>query len=406
MCDSNGTEEAVNILVLPSWYPNEVSPLGGIFVQEQAKAYAELNPLDNVIVSKWNDGYCEVTPRKPISLLRALWKSINTKVSDVQIENNFYEFYTPSRIVWSRKLPFGGYNSLYNSFRKTFIRVRKAFGSIDVIHAHVSYPAGYLASRLAKEFNLPLVLTEHMSPFPFDRYLKDGKPIKEISQAFRNANQVIAVSSSLQKKIQSFGLPCHQVIPNFIDDKKFTPVIKRGTKFRFFTLCGISEQKGIDVLIKAISLLAPPLNENLEFFIGGEGVQLGYYKRLAESMGLTNVHWLGQVSRVEAPRLFQAAHAYIMLSRHETFGIVYAEAIATGIPVIATRCGGPEDIINEINGLLVEVDNHEKTRSAIEYIYANYSKFDPQEIRKDFEKRFGKTIFAEKLKQAYRSAIK
>lgn len=55
----------MNVLILPSWYPHSKSPLGGVFVKEQAQAYAELNPEDNVVIGKWNNGYCEVTPRKP-----------------------------------------------------------------------------------------------------------------------------------------------------------------------------------------------------------------------------------------------------------------------------------------------------------------------------------------------------
>lgn len=391
----------MNILIIPSWYPTPKVLIGGIFVKEQALALSEVYPKANIIVAKWNNDYSIIPLRKPYEALKMVAKYFMSQPEDIQLRENFYEFYTPS-LLWSKKLPFGGYDRLYISIKKSFLRAKKQFGKIDVIHAHISYPAGFIAYRLSQEFNVPYIITEHMSPFPFSSFLVKNKPIDEIYLAFNHAKRTIAVSNSLSNKIKSFGLPCSDVVPNFIDDDRFIPSMNKKDKFTFFTLCGISAQKGIDTLLEAISLLDSELKNRIDFVIGGTGDELDKYKKLANELGLDNVLWLGKVSRDEAPKLFQTSHAYIMLSRHETFGIVYAEAIASGIPVIATNCGGPEDIVNETNGILVSIDSPKEGSDAIKYLYENYFAYDKDKIRKDFEHRFGKKIFVEKIMKIYK----
>lgn len=395
----------MNILIFPSWYPTSKVPLGGIFVKEQAQAYADLNPQDNVIIAKWDNGYTHITPRKPLNALLCFYKRLTAKKSLKAVTDNFHELFTPAPLIWSAKLPFGGYEKLYKNFKQSYIEAKKQFGSIDLIHAHVSYPAGYLAARLAEENNVASVLTEHMGPFPFESFYRNGEPFVEIEQAFAKSNQVVAVSNSLKKRINSFGFKCQNVVPNFIEDKSFFPSDKKADKFTFFTLCGLTDIKGIDTLIKAVSLLPTELNDKMEFVIGGSGEMLETYQNLAKELKIKNIKWIGQVSREDAPGYFQKSHAYIMLSRHETFGIVYAEATATGIPVIATKCGGPEDIVNEDNGLLVDIDNPEQAAKAIQQLFNDYHNYDSQKIRGDFVDRFGKESFVKKLKDVYLKAL-
>jgi glycosyltransferase involved in cell wall biosynthesis len=117
------------------------------------------------------------------------------------------------------------------------------------------------------------------------------------------------------------------------------------------------------------------------------------------------VYFIGRVDRNEAPKLFSSSHVYVMPSCHESFGIVFAEAIASGLPVIATRCGGPEDIVNEFNGILIDVEDIEGLSKAIEYMFENYNKYDPKIIREDFEKGFSKKAVVSKLLEIYNEVL-
>jgi glycosyltransferase involved in cell wall biosynthesis len=316
-----------------------------------------------------------------------------------------WEVFNPA-LYWSHRLPFGGAARLIGANRRNLEEASARFGKIDLIHAHVSYPAGYVASLLSREFGIPYVLTEHMGPFPFPALMSKGKPLPEVTQAFAGASAVIAVSPSLAKRIASFGYREPVVIPNAVDERRFFPGAPPEGKFVFFTLCGLNDQKGIDHLLESIALWNPPA-ERFEFRIGGDGPMRAAYRAMAERLGVADrVKWLGAVGRDEASRLFRDCHAYVMPSLHETFGVVYAEAIASGKPVIATRCGGPEFIVNETNGRLVDVGDIGGLSDAMKDVAAHWDRFDPAAIRQDFERRFSRPAVVGQLRALYETVVR
>jgi glycosyltransferase involved in cell wall biosynthesis len=394
----------MNLFLIPSWYPSETQPLGGIFTQEQAEAIAELCPDITVIVSTWGHCDAEIPLRQPRQLFKVLLWRFRQQGNRITQRNKIWEVFNPA-LSWSQRLPFGGSHRLIKANRFNLHLAQKRFGKIDLIHAHVSYPAGYIASLLAQEFGIPYVLTEHMSPFPFPSLMRNDRPIPEITRAFEHAAAVIAVSPSLAKRIESFGYRQPKVIPNVVDERRFTIGEPRPGKFVFFTLCGLTDQKGIDHLLEAIALWNPPA-DRFEFRIGGDGPMCIVYQSLAKRLGVADrVRWLGAVRREDAPRLFRECHSYVMPSRHETFGMVFAEAIASGKPVIATRCGGPEFIINKSNGILVEIGDIKGLAAAMRQMADNWSTYDPLVIRKDFENRFSRAAVVGQLRALYTTIV-
>jgi glycosyltransferase involved in cell wall biosynthesis len=127
---------------------------------------------------------------------------------------------------------------------------------------------------------------------------------------------------------------------------------------------------------------------------------------MAQRLGVANrIRWLGNVSREHAPQCFRDAHAYVMPSLHESFGVVYAEALASGKPVIATRCGGPEYIVHEKNGRLVDVSDVNGLARELAWMAENWDQFDSTAIRSDFERRFSRPVVVGQLKALYESVI-
>ncbi len=394
----------MNIFVIPSWYPNAVQPLSGVFVREQAEALAEFSPSTRVIVSTWGHEAAEFSMRRAGNAIGALknWFFHFDKV--LSIQNGVHQIMSPA-LLWSPRLPFGGLQRLLAVNRKNLVLAIGTFGSVNVIHAHVSYPAGFIAAKLSEQFGIPYVLTEHMSPFPFESLKDGGQPIAEIREAFQSAKATVAVSTSLAERISSFGYRRPYVIGNCVNEQRFSPGVPAGKKIIFFTLCAMSEQKGIDQLLEAIALWNPS-KELFEFRIAGDGAMLVDLKRLAYRLGLLDrIVWLGVVTPYAAPQLYRDCHIFVLPSKHETFGVVFAEAIATGKPIIATRCGGPEDIVNATNGVLVEVGDINGLSDAMQTMAKNWDLYDPEAIREDFEKRFSRKIIASQLLTIYNQVL-
>lgn len=395
----------MNLFIIPSWYPSKNQPIGGIFTKEQAEAIADLCPDINVIVSTWGHSDAEIPLRRPWHFLKVLTWMIKQKRDLIVSRNGLWEIFNPA-VYWSHRFPFGGATRLINVNRRNLRLAIEKFGTVDLIHAHVCYPAGYVASLLAKEFGIPYVVTEHMGPFPFTSLMFDGKPLPQITSTFAQAAASIAVSPSLAKRIASFGYSEPTVVPNLVDERRFSTGRPHTGKFVFFTLCGLTDQKGIDHLLEAIALWNPPA-DRFEFRIGGDGPMRETYKAMAARLGVADrVRWIGVVSREDAPRLFRECHIYVMPSRHETFGVVYAEAIASGKPVIATRCGGPEFIVNAKNGLLVDVGDVNGLAEAMHTASSKWDSFSASAIRTDFEQRFSRKAVVGQLIKIYRNTNK
>ncbi len=394
----------MNLFIIPSWYPNRQQPLAGIFIREQAEAIATLCPDFTVIVSTWGHQDGEIPLRRPWNALKVLYWRIRQNEDQISQNKGVWEIFNPA-LSWSRRLPFGGVRRLISANRRNLRDAIEYFGGIDLIHAHVAYPAGFIAAVLSEEFRIPYVVTEHMSPFPFPSLMNGGAPIPDISMAFANASAVIAVSPALAERVASFGYPFPLVIPNVVDERRFSPSTPEQGKFVFFTLCLLSEQKGIDHLLEAISLWNP-LPDGVEFWIGGDGPLREKFQSMAGAFKVSHrVKWLGQVSRSAVPDLFKRCHAFVLPSRHETFGVVYAEEIASGKPVIATRCGGPESIVHEENGILVECGDVRSLADAMKTMHAHWHRYDPVKIRLDFENRFSRPAVVSRLRSLYETIL-
>jgi glycosyltransferase involved in cell wall biosynthesis len=141
--------------------------------------------------------------------------------------------------------------------------------------------------------------------------------------------------------------------------------------------------------------------------IGGDGPERSKLEQLAERKNLgAKTTFLGLLSREQVAAHLQQAHAFVLASHFEAFGVVYIEAMASGLPVLATRAGGPESFIRESEGLLVEPQNHEALAIAMEELFENYHTFNPEAIRQYAKKHFGGESVARQYIELFKGIIK
>jgi glycosyltransferase involved in cell wall biosynthesis len=233
----------------------------------------------------------------------------------------------------------------------------------DIIHAHSygQFPtfAGSLASALDHSI---LIVTPHSdagrptwSKRLFDRIVP--------RLTLKAATRVIAVSEHESACLARMGVARDRirVIPNGVDVGEFTKAGTRGSRdgvVGLFVGRLDPDQKGLDVLIRAMTKL--PRNPLLRLRLVGEdwgGAEL--LRQLAHRLGVADrVTLVGKLSRVQLVSEFVEADFVVLPSRFEPFGIVLLEAMAAGLPVIASRVGGiPEIVAEGRTGLLVEPDN-------------------------------------------------
>lgn len=399
----------MNVFIIPSWYPSTSNPIAGIFFKEQATYIAELYESIHVGISLWGQSDADFAiNRQVLSSFKALGRYAATgkHTRITSLRENLHELFTPT-LNLPVKVSGGNISGILKANFSNFKAYQEQFGKVDVIHAHVSYPAGYTALALARHFAIPYLITEHMGPFPFKAFLtKDGKIKPELSLPINKADKVIAVSPKLVEDISKFGLQKPLFIPNVINEDFFTPKqADKASPFQFFTLATLSTEKGIDDLLQAIKLVLAKYKA-VNFKIGGGGNLLDHYKAKAKALGLEqHVDWLGELTRSEAKKHYQQSHAFVLPSHGETFGVVYAEAIACGKPVIATRCGGPECIVDENNGLLANVKDPQDLAEKILFMIAHYQNFDAVKIREGFDAKFSKNAVIPQIVAVYKSLV-
>jgi glycosyltransferase involved in cell wall biosynthesis len=99
---------------------------------------------------------------------------------------------------------------------------------------------------------------------------------------------------------------------------------------------------------------------------------------------------------------YAQAHAFVLPSLYETFGVVFIEALAMGLPLIGTACGGPEEIITPENGLLIPKNDANKLQEAMARIMTDYPLYSSRTLRQDAIRRFGKETITNQLIESYR----
>jgi glycosyltransferase involved in cell wall biosynthesis len=272
----------------------------------------------------------------------------------------------------------------------------------DLIHSHLSYPAGFLGTLLQKRINIPVVITEHSR---ITNYFRSPLHKLCIFYTLKNAASFISVSNALKAEITSVYPRPVKVIYNIVDTNKFrlsSTVHDNLINIGFLGGLG-NNNKGLDLLLKAASLL----DHNRYFFhIGGQGKMLGDYIRMADEYGVSeNCKFYGAIPMEKITDFYSYLDIFILPSRYETFGIVLIEAMASGIPVISTRCGGPEEIVTGSTGILVEKDNFEELAKAITIMSDNLKSYNKGSIRKYAEETFGKQVFIDAITSYYRETI-
>lgn len=391
-------DKKTHVLVIPSWYPRFHNDIVGSFFREQAIALHKAGYQVGVI-------HPQIRSIKDI-------KGIFLKSYGVEVFNdcglNTYKWhqvnYLPRvnnylKYIWT----FWGL--------KLFDLYVHSFGLPDIIHVHSMRPAGYLALAIKKKYNIPYIITEHSSAF--SRGLVKPQEVAKLYEVVDESSYNIAVSNefaSFLNKIFNTNLWCF--LPNMVNDFYINHEIiniPSGSKpydgFSFICICSLIKDKSVDVLIQAFSIIHTEI-PNVTLKIGGDGPEKSTLINLVKELNLEDkVSFLGHLNRDEVRFAISNSSAFILPSRYETFGVVVIEALALGKPVIATRCGGPESIIIDDVGILIDIDDVVTLSAEMKKMYLNYNFYDSRKIREYTLNNFSEDAITHRLSEIYNSVL-
>lgn len=374
----------MNIMIIARGYPSKKYKGNGIFEFDQAKALAKMN--NNVF-------YAAVDVR---SIRRwRKWGIEYKKIDNVHV----YAINIPCGRIPRYILHKISELGLMFLYKKILFN----HGKPDILHAHFT-SLGYISIGLKKKTNIPLIVTEHSSAI--NKKNIDKKTYSIANATYSNANAVIAVSQSLGHVIrEQFGINTIYV-PNMVDVNifYFWPE-KKDNKFNFVSTGNLIEIKRMDLTIEAF-YRAFKNNNNVSLTIFGGGSERQNLENLIREYKLNSkVKLMGECSRDIIGNFYRNADCFALASQSETFGVAYIEALAAGIPVIATKCGGPEGFVNEKNGVLIPVNDVESLKDAMIYMYDNSFKYDREKISLDIVKQYSPKAISEKLIDIYTETV-
>lgn len=380
----------MDILILSRGIPTKDNPVWGNFEFEQAQA---LRNMGHKVVVASVDARTRFHKQK-IGITRLLVDNIET-----------YTIYIPFPYYF---LPIKVKDFLLNRIALLlFQSIKNEWGKPDIIHAHYLVNIG-IAVTIGEKYNIPVVGTEHWSKVGAE--IISDSVLYLGNKYYSRVNQLISVSESLRKNINiNFGVDSI-VLDNMcaVDIFQYQPSLQEcnDDTFRLLSVGRLDKNKGFEILIEAFAKASKELPTNLKLDIIGSGYLTNKLLKTIRKYGMQKtVRLLGRKSKYEIAEEMRRSDAFILTSRAETFGVAYIEALAAGLPVIATRVGSTSQFITEKTGVLVDVDNVEQTVSAIKNIFYNKKKYNSYEISMFCIERYSPTVIMNELLNIYKKCM-
>lgn len=365
------------ILHISSWFPHEGDPQNGVFI------------------------------RQHIDLLDSKHKSVlivNTPISQKHLIKNDYDVYNLNE-------KHGQWRKFRHSI-KVINSIKKKHGAPIAIHLHVIQPL-FLVALLAKTLlGGRLIVTEHWTGYRNGNFSQMHWLRQMMSRITANsAFKVLAVSESLKQDLVLNGVGFDgkiKVVPNPIilnPSKNSIELISTTETINMLSVADFNEvNKNYLGILSAFETIADQLPK-LHWHIIGDGPDFeDFQQRLNQSEFSNRVHLHGRKSQAEVHSCFSQFQFLVNFSRHETFAMVPAEAIKSGIPAIATSCGGPEHYVNSENGILIESENEQQLIDAITHLYTHHTTYTPQIVSNSLPLEFSKDYFIDTISKIYSPA--
>ena len=378
--------------VLSTVFPTRRNPTAGIFVKEELEALSGFVDV-RLLAPLPNQHWISALGSTPVHTLYPVFRPFT-----LAFPRFFLQHCYPASLAFTLRL-----------------RGSRFFRGCDVIHAHNAFPEGVAAVR-AFGHDRPVVVTVHGSDINHFAMKPSLKP--DIVTALNASAHIICVSGSLAVTLRSIGVTTETtVIPNGIN----TTMLHPGDKAEATHLLGLDPSrkrilfagnfvpvKGVEYLIKAMPTVLAEYPGCELVLLGASSVTAGrqvYAGAISEEGIGKTVRIVERVPHDHLPSWIHASDLLALPSLNEGFGLVAAEALACGRPVVATLSGGPEDIVEEGTGVLVPPRDPEALARGMVRVLNGEGIDGPEELAMSARRRFSYERVAERITEVYTAVL-
>ena len=369
----------IKVLIIPESYPTDENPVAGIFIKDQIKA---LQPRCEISVFNSNPWY------------RGQYEQVDGV--------RFYDFHLYANRLPTITKPLG-----YAWWERQSFHLAKKIPKPDIIHLHGAAMRGKWVEKLAEYWGIPYVVTEHTGPWSAIA----GRPriFVRAKRTLEHAAAILPVSNHLKQEMIDSGVKAKRwkVFGNPVDTAFFSLRKTSLASSRNILFLGrLDDFKGGLRTLKAFHNVADKISD-FRLTIAGTGEESESISNYISENDLTDrVEFINQsFSREEMKALFHQASFLVFPSLFESFGLVAAEAMATGLPVIITDRTGPRDFTNSQVGIAINPESIEEIGDAMIKMIGELEDFLSVDTRGFVEDEFGLERYSEQVLDCYSQVI-
>jgi len=374
-----------HLVMIPSWYRSARGSGGGYF-RDRALALQQAG---------WRVAMLAPDLYTPRDLRRG--KVASERGPSIRVEDDGVETWRRDVLVLLPRLPYRNAALFAWCGRKLFARYVEAHGRPDFVEAHGALNGGVAACAIERRWSVPYILTEHSTAFAQGRLRRWERDL--VRRVIAGARECIAVSPQLAELLsQQYPGSRWQYLPNplgsaFVEDAD-APQRDAAEAFVFVCVARLSPEKGHARLIEAFAATFAG-DPKVRLRLIGDGPMRAGLERLCEAQGVAGqVAFTGVLTSEQVRDELAAANAFVLASDVETFGVAVIEALACGCPAVVTASGGPEHLIEGVNGVVIPTRDPAALREALLRMRREAGRYDRSEIRAAALRLYGPEAFA------------
>jgi len=394
-----------DLAVTTPWHPTLQRPFAGSFVQATTTAVRDLfSRIDLYNTEDWTGPADPVQARLVRKGYAALTSGPSPRINLTahRADEGYWVTDIPTPVT--PKKHYADWALSHESVLRPVLKNGQF--EADVVHGHVGIYGGWLAHRVARP-NARIVFTEHASFL--GKILAQPRSRAMYAEVMDRADAVLCVSEKLRNELMA-AFPGQvgkiQVVPNAVEIESMPVRPRPVTQLHNWIYIGkVVATKGVGELVEAFAIAAKDEPE-LRLTILGSGPLVEPLRARAAELDLSTR--ITFHDSVPPQRVFEFLHAHDLLvhpSKSETFGMTTVEAVGSGMPVLVTRCGGPEETLaglDGVAGLLIDVsEDPEVIVDGYRRLATQVAQLDPARARAELIGRYGSAAVATRLAEVY-----